>query len=145
MKPKLIVAFVTLALLTCVSPELFGQKKKKVKEKRFEPVARQNLKDYEGTYVGIDPTYWLEVSVGADGRLSVSTFENGRRATVDNIRIEGARLRGTKTYTDGRTGAFDGTFSDRILNGARTFGILLEGMRIDEAGLSLTTLFYPRR
>ena len=145
MKSRLIAALVMLTLLTGASSELFGQKKKKVKDKRFEPVARQNLKDYEGTYVGIDPAYSIEVAVGADGRLIVNTFENGRRATLENIRIEGARLLATKTYADGRTGTFDATFSNRILNGESTFGILVEGMQVNVAGLTLNRIFYPRR
>ncbi|HKR00464.1 MAG TPA: hypothetical protein VJT09_07310 [Pyrinomonadaceae bacterium] len=145
MKTRLVVALFSFALLIGFSPELFGQKKKKVKDKRFEPAARQNLKDYEGTYMGIDPTYRVEISLGADGRLNVKSFENGRSAILENIRVQGARLLGTKTYTDGRTGVFEGTFSNRILNGESAFGILVEGMQIDEAGLSHTTIFYQRR
>jgi hypothetical protein len=145
LKPRLIAALIVLALLTGISPELFGQKRKKFKEKRFEPVARENLKDYEGTYIGIDSTYGIEIRLGAEGRLIISTFENGRRATLENIKVEGAHLTATKIYTDGRTGKFDGTFSNRILNGESTFGILVDGMQVDVGGLMLNRIFYPRR
>lgn len=143
MKPKVVIAFLTLTLLIGVSPGVFGQKKK-VKDKRFEPAARPDLKDYEGTYVGIDSTYVIEVRVGADGRLSVSSLEDGRRARLENISIEGARLTATKTYTDGRAGKFDGTFVNRILNGSSAFGILVNSMRVDVGGLSLSRIFYRR-
>jgi hypothetical protein len=128
-KTKLIATLIALMFVMNVSPELFGQKKKKFKDKRFETVVRQNLKDYEGTYVGIDSTYGIEIRLGTDGKLVVSTFENGRRATLENIRIEGARLMATKIYTDGRTGTFDGTFSNRILNGETTFESSLTACR----------------
>ena len=144
MKSRMIVALVTLALLTGVSPELFGQKKKKVKDKRFEPVVKQNLKDYEGTYVGIDPTYVIEVRLGSDGKLSISSIEGNKRMTLANVKIEGARLWARKVYVDGTTGEFEGTFCNRILNGERAFGILVDGTQVNVAGLMLDRIFYRR-
>jgi hypothetical protein len=140
----MIATLAALMLLIGGAHELFGQKKK-YKEKRFEPVVRENLKDYEGTYVGIDSTYRIEIRLDADGKLSANTFENGRRARLENIRLDGARLVATKTYADGRTGKFDGTFSNRILNGERSFGILVDGMQINISGLTLNRIFYARR
>jgi len=140
----MIVALVALLLLTCVSAEVFGQKKKKTKEKRFEPVAKENLKDYEGTYVGVDPTYVIEVRVGEDGKLSVSSREGNKRMTLANIKVEGARLLARKVYADGTTAEFEGVFSNRVLNGERAFGILVDGAQVNVAGLILDRIFYRR-
>ena len=144
MKSRMIVALMTLALLACVSPEIFGQKKKKVKDKRFEPVARQNLKDYEGTYVGVDETYVIEVRLGEDGKLSISSVEGNKRMSLVNIKVEGARLLARKVYADGTTVEFEGMFGDRILNGKRAFGILVDGTQVNVAGLMLNRIFYRR-
>jgi hypothetical protein len=144
LKSRTVVALIALTLMVGITSELFGQKRKKVKDKRFEAVARQNLKDYEGTYVGIDSTYLIEVRVGADGGLIVSSLEGSRRARLENIRIEGARLTATKVYTDGRVGKFDGTFANRILNGDSAFGIIVSGMQVNVSDVSLSRIFYRR-
>ena len=144
MKSRMIVALVALALLACVSTEIFGQKKKKTKEKRFEPVARENLKDYEGTYVGVDQTYVIEVRLGEDGKLSVSSREGNKRMTLANVKVEGARLLARKVYADGTTAEFEGIFGNRVLNGVRSFGLLVDGTQVNVAGLMLDRIFYRR-
>lgn len=144
MKSRMIVALMTLALLTGVSTEVFGQKKKKGKDKRFEPVVKQNLKDYEGTYVGVDRTYVIEVRVGEDGKLSISSIEGNKRMTLASVKVEGARLIARKVYVDGTTGEFEGMFVNRVLNGQRAFGILVDGKQVNLAGLILDRIFYRR-
>ncbi|MDT5061017.1 MAG: hypothetical protein QOH63_1476 [Acidobacteriota bacterium] len=145
MKSRFVIALAALIFATTFSLEAFGQKTKKVKDKRFEAVIRQNLKDYEGTYIGIEPTYVIEIRVMADGKLSVSSLENNRKVVLENIKIEGAHLTATKSYQDGSRANFDATFSNRILNGASVFGILVDGMRINVDGVSLTRVFYQRK
>ncbi|HJU55661.1 MAG TPA: hypothetical protein VJ715_13850 [Pyrinomonadaceae bacterium] len=144
MKSRLTVALVALALLMCVHTEIFGQKKKKTKDKRFEPVARQNLKDYEGTYVGADSTYVIEVRVGEDGELSVSSREGNKRMMLAGIKVEGARLLARKVYADGTTVEFEGIFCNRVLNGERAFGILVDGAQVNLAGRIFDRIFYRR-
>jgi hypothetical protein len=143
-KTRIVIALTTLILLATCSVELFGQKAKKVKEKRFEPVVKQNLQDYEGTYTGIEPTYVIEIRVGQDGKLNVNSLESNRKVTLENFKLEGAHMTATKIYPDGHTEKFDATFSNRIKNGESAFGILVEGLNINLEGLSLNKVFYRR-
>ena len=146
MKSRMAITLLTLALVTCVSADIFGQKKKKTKEKRFEPVVSHNLKDYEGVYVGIDPTYIIEIRLGADGRLTVRSTEAGQTVSLSNVHVEGARLTATKTYANGGTEKFGGTFSNRILNGEVAFGIVVDGLELHlDGGTTLNRVFYKRR
>lgn len=146
MKSRIAVALVALILLAGGTSELFGQKKKKVKDKRFEPVAARNLKDYEGTYVGIDESYVLEIRLGPDGQLAVRSTEAGQTVGLSNVKVEGARLTATKTYADGVTEKFGGTFSNRILNGETAFGIVVDGLNLRlDGGTTLDRVFYRRR
>ena len=147
MKTKILATLASLVFLAAATPaQLFGQKEKakKVKEKRFEQVVKGSLKDYEGTYTGIDPTYVIEVRVRADGNLKMSSLEDNQKVTIENIGLEGAHLTATKIYMDGHTERFDGTFVNRILNGVSAFGILVDGMNLKIEGLSLSRVFYRR-
>lgn len=156
MKIRIITIFTTLILLATCSAQLFGQKakvkekrfgldaKQKVKEKRFEPVIKQNLQDYEGTYIGLDSSYVIEVRASGDGKLHVSSLENNQRVTLENLKLEGPHMTATKVYPDGHTEKFDATFSNRILNGVSAFGILVEGFNIKLEGLSFNRIFYRR-
>ena len=144
MKSRTAIALAALVLLTGLSAELSAQKKKKAKTKSFEPVVKQNLKDYEGTYVGVDPTYVIEIRLDEDGRLSASSVEGNKRMTLANVKVEGAQLTARKVYVDGTTVEFEGTFVNRVLNGRRAFGLLVEGSQINMAGLRLDRIFYRR-
>ncbi|MGI9105526.1 MAG: hypothetical protein ACR2G4_04675 [Pyrinomonadaceae bacterium] len=116
--------------------------KNKKKEKRFEPVVKQTIEEYAGKYVGIMPDYYLEVVAGADGKLSIVSHEGGRRATLQDIRLAGARLTATRIYTDGTTKQFEGTFADRILNGDSRFGMMVENLEIEFEDMTFNRLFY---
>ena len=145
MKTKIITALTILVLLATSSAELFGQKaKKKIKEKRFEVAVKQNLQDYEGTYTGIEPSYVIEIRMGEDGELHVTSLEKNQKVTLENLKLEGAHMTATKIYRDGHTEKFDATFSNRILNGVSAFGILVEGLNLNLDGLSLNKIFYRR-
>jgi hypothetical protein len=143
-KTKIIAALTILVLLATCSAELFGQKKKKIKEKRFEVAVKQSLQDYEGSYTGIEPSYVIEIRVGKDGELHVTSLEENQKATLENLKLEGAHMTATKIYRDGHTEKFDATFSNRILNGVSAFGILVEGLNLNLEGLSLNRIFYRR-
>lgn len=146
MKSRFVMALVALMLMTSLSIELFGQKAKKVKEKRFEAVVAHNLKDYEGTYTGIEHDYVIHIQATTDGRLNVNDIEDGHSITLMNVRLEGARLTADKLCADGSTAKFDATFGNRILNGKSTFGLHVDGLNVHfDGGFVLNTLFYPRK
>jgi hypothetical protein len=133
-----------LCLVSVCASQAFAQKKNKTKEKHFEPVARQNLRDYAGRYVGIEESYVIEVRVGDDGQLIVTSREDGREATLTDIKLDGARMTATKIYANGKRATFTATFVDRVLNGEREFGLIAEDMRIELPGMTLTRVFYRR-
>jgi hypothetical protein len=149
MKPhkKFTVALLVLLTLLCAAPvhsEGDGEQKlkNKRKEKRFEPVVRQNLADYAGRYIGLED-YYLEITTGADGQLSIVSQEGAqRRATLQNIRLTGARLTATRVYQDGTTKDFEATFVNRILNGDSRFGIMVENFEVKFEDLMLNNIFY---
>lgn len=146
MKSKFVIALVALMLMTTLSVELFGQKTKKVKEKRFEEVVAHNLKDYEGTYTGIEHDYVIHVQATTDGKLNVNDIEDGKSITLTNLELTGAHLTGDKLCPDGTTAKFDATFGNRILNGKSTFGLHVDGLNVHfDGGFVLTTLFYTRK
>jgi hypothetical protein len=146
MKPRLIVALIALVVVSGSAVELFGQKTKKVKEKRYETVVKQNLKDYAGTYIGIEPDYVVEIRVTPDGRLLVNSLEDGQSVTLSNVKVTGARLTADKIYSGGRSGKFQGTFKNCILNGETFFGIHVEGLNIRLNGdITLDSVFYRRK
>jgi hypothetical protein len=139
---KKLIAF-ALCLAASFAPQAVGQKKK-FKEKHFEPVARQNVRDYAGRYVGIEDEYVVEVRVGEDGRLSVTSREGQREARLEDLKLEGARVSATKVYADGRRAEFAATFVDRVLNGEREFGLMVEKLWVELPGLTVTQMFYRR-
>ena len=145
MKRRKTLAVVLLSILTllCAAPVSGGQKlKNKQKEKRFEPVVKGQLEEYAGRYVGMEE-YYLEVAAtGADGQLAIVSHEGARRATLENIRLNGARLTATRVYRDGTTKDFAATFVNRILNGDVRFGIMVENLGVKFDGLTLNNIFY---
>jgi len=148
MKPRktLAATAATLALLLALlsaAPVSGGQKLKyKKKEKRFEPVVKQRVEEYAGRYTGIMPDYYLEVAATADGQLHIMSQEGDRRATLRDIRLDGARLTATRAYSDGATREFEATFVNRILDGESSFGIMVENVEVPFDGMTLTRIFY---
>jgi hypothetical protein len=143
MKRKDTLAVVLLVVLTlCAAPVSGVQKlKDKKKEKRFEPVVKQQLEEYAGRYIGMQD-YYLEVRRLADGKLAIVSQEGGRRATLQNIHLDGARLTATRVYPDGTTKDFAATFVNRVLNGDIRFGIMVENLAVKFEGLTLDNIFY---
>lgn len=145
MKSRIVLALLALMLMTSAALEVFGQKTKRAKDKRFEPVIRQNLRDYEGRYVGIEPDYIIEVQVAADGSLKINNLEDGRTVTLTNVKVTGAHVTADKTYFDGRKGKFDVTFGNRFLYGQGSFGLLVDCLEVRlDGGIVLNRLFYRR-
>ena len=137
----LLTAALLLAALAAPPVAASTQKKWKTKEKRFEPVVRADARDYAGRYVGIDDSYVLVVEP-AEGGLKVTSLEGGRRAEVRGLRLDGARLSGTKVYEDGSTAELDATFAERVLNGERAFGVVVRGLDIRVGDVTVTRTFY---
>ena len=137
------VAVLALFALLVAAPASGGQKlKNKKKDKRFEPVVKQRVEEYAGRYVGLMPDYYLEIAATADGKLSVTSQEGNRRATVRDTRLAGARLTGTRVYADGTTREFEATFANRILNGHSSFGIMVENLNVEFEDMTFNRIFY---
>ncbi|HEY0098766.1 MAG TPA: hypothetical protein VGB76_07405 [Pyrinomonadaceae bacterium] len=145
-KQKFVVALLALFALLCAAP-VYGddggeqKSKDKRKDKRFEPVVKQNVADYRGRYVGLED-YYLEIRTGTDGQLSIVSHEGGRRATLQNISLTGARLTATRVYQDGTTKEFEATFVNRIMNGDSRFGLMVENPEVKFEGLTFNRIFY---
>ena len=138
---KLLVAFLALLALACAAPAGAQKFKDKKKEKRFEPVVKENIADYAGRYdSGGD--YYLEITLGADGQPSIISQEGARRATMRDIRLTGARLTATRVYADGTTKEFEATFGNRIVNGDSRFGIRMENFQVKIQDFMLDRVFY---
>ena len=136
----LLILILVLAATAQGSPQKYKQHKHK--EKRFEAVVRAEARDYAGRYVGIDDSYILEIGTEADGRLKITSREGARRAELRDIRLDGARLSATKVYEDGSTAKFEGLFADRVLNGERSFGVVVSGLNIKLDGMTINRTFY---
>ncbi len=141
MRTKSALVLTALFLLSSFSSEVLAQKNKH-KEKRYEPVALRNVQDYEGRYVGIEDSYFMDVQVEPDGAMNVTIYEAGRRATLKDIRLEGAIISASKVFENGETGSFSGVFANRILNGRSAFGIIVDNLHIELDGITLSGLFY---
>ena len=141
---KSLLLLSSVVLLVCVPAA--GQKKWKHKEKRFEPVVKEDARGYAGRYVGLEDSHWLNVRADDSGRLTMTLYEEGRAVPLRDLRLDGARLTATKVYEDGRTAPFAGTFADRVLNGVRAFGFLAEGsVKLPDGGGVTERLFYRLR
>lgn len=141
MKRLLLMAFVVV--LAAAAPAFAQKNKDKKKEKRFEPVVKQNVADYAGRYYGFEEGYYIEVRVDA-GTLSATSFEGERRAELRNIRLDGGKLSATKVYDDRTTRDFTATFVNRILNGASDFGMVVEGSVSIAPSVTVDRVFYKR-
>jgi hypothetical protein len=133
----------SLALLMACSLPAFGQKNK-FKQKTFEPVVKQNFEDYAGKYSGPDAEHYAEVRVDAEGRWIVTVNDGPRRATLKNVKVNNARLTGLKVYADGSTQEFEAVFGNRVLNGVRDFGMLVEMNWEVAPGVKLQSVFFRR-
>ena len=87
-----------------------------------EPVAKNNPAEYSGAY-GEDNGYKLDLKVAADGSASGSGYDSVNwndaspkaKFTLQNARVDGALLAGTKVYDDGRTETFEAVFANRTV------------------------------
>jgi len=141
---KRLLLMAAVLLLASAAPAFAQKSKVKNKDKRFETALKQNTADYAGRYEGFEAGYYIEVRVDDRGRLSATSFEGGRRAELQNIKLEQAKLTATKVYSDGTTAAFTATFVNRIFNGVSSFGLLVQGSVYVTPGVSYDRVFYRR-
>lgn len=129
--------------------EKYGVRKEKYKDVRSEPLVKQNLRDYSGTYEVSGLGYEMTIQVGADGRVQVNGHENGRPFRLENARIEGALLTGSKVYENSPSERFEGVFLKRTDResptdpGVVTFGLgVVLGTPIQVDSNTFDKLFY---
>jgi hypothetical protein len=142
MKRLLLMAVVVV--LASAAPAFAQKNKVKNKDKRFEPVVKQNMADYAGRYYGFQADYYIDVRVDGAGSLSATSFEGERRAELQNIRLEQSKLTATKVYSDGATREFTATFVNRVLNGVSDFGMLVMGSVSVTPSVAYDRVFYKR-
>ena len=135
--------------------EKHGVRVEKYKDIRSEPTARQNLIEYSGVYEVADLGYTLSVQVANDGTARAHGAEGGpdsRSFELENAKIDGAVLTGTKVYRDGRTEPFEGAFLTRTERDSPTDpGIVRYGLGVvlatpvEHGGITYEQLFYQLR
>lgn len=135
-----------------VAKESHGVRREKYKDVRSEPVVKQNISDYSGVYEVAELSYVLRIQVGADGRVHANGHDGGegsRSFELQDARIEGALLTGTKVYPDASTERFEGVFMMRTERnsptdtGHTTFGLgVLLRSPIERGGMTYDKLFY---
>lgn len=91
-------------------------------EVKNTPAVKASPAEYSGAYASDDGGYSLDLRVAADGSAEGSGHDslyadNQQRAdfTLKEARIDGAVLRGTKVFTDGRSEPFEAVFVTRSI------------------------------
>ena len=115
--------------------EKYGVRTVKYLDVRSEPVVRQNLSDYAGAYQAGDLGYVINIRVASDGNIQINGNDQSRSFRIENARIEGALLTGSKIYQDGINDKFEGVFINRTSrNSVTDVGVTKFGL-----GVVLTT------
>ncbi|HJQ39431.1 MAG TPA: hypothetical protein VKB93_19995 [Thermoanaerobaculia bacterium] len=128
-----------IALLILVASASYGEKmKSKTKEKRFEPVAK-TAAAYAGSYRGPSESYGLVLEMH-NGQLSGTYVEHGRIAILGPIEITGSDFTTTASFDDGSWRTLEGSFANRVLNGARAFGVRVHDVPVEGFG-AIDTFF----
>jgi hypothetical protein len=114
---------------------------RKYKDVRSEPLLKQNTRDYSGSYEVKDLGFVIKIEVGSDGQVQASGYENrqqlSRTFKLENARIDGALLSGTKVYQDGTAEKLEGVFLTRTDRETPTSA----GVTVSGLGVVLTTPF----
>lgn len=135
-----------------VVKEKFGVRVEKYKDVKSEPLIKQNIGDYSGTYEVSGLGYVISLQVGSDGRVQANGYENGRVFNLENANINGAVLTASKVYKNGTTEKFEGVFLKRTDRnsptdpGVTTFGLgVLLDAPVELNGNTFDKLFYQRQ
>ena len=133
-----------------------GVSREKFKDVQSEPVVRQNAAEYAGTYAMEDLGFVINLQVGSDGRIQATGTEQGEQQSrtfrLENAKIDGALLTGTKVYPDGTTEKFEAAFLNRTVReapaaaGVTTFGLgVVLVTPVQANGITYDKLFYQLR
>ena len=139
--------------------EMFGIRRERYKEIRSEPAVRRDLRDYAGTYEVPGLGYTLQIITGSSGKVAVTGYEpraggarEVRRFRLEELRLDGALLSGTKVYENGARERFEGVFINmtdvegvsptQIEHRATTFGLGVTGVRVEKDGVTTDKIFY---
>lgn len=139
--------------------EAFGVRKERYKEIRSEPVVRRDLGSYAGMYEVPGLGYRIQISASDGGKVEANGYEPqgggtevSRRFHLEDLRLEGALLTGTKVYEDGARERFEGLFINmtdmegvsptQIEHRATTFGLGVVGVRVENGGVTSDKIFY---
>lgn len=135
-----------------VVKEKYGVTREKYKDVWSEPVVKQNVRDYAGSYEVLDLGYRIIIQVATDGSVQANGSAGDsqpRTFRLENARIEGALLTARKIYSDGAAEKFEGVFMTRTERdsptdtGATTFGLgVLLGKPFELEGITHEKLFY---
>ena len=132
-----------------VVKEKYGVRREKYKDVRSEPAVKSNIGEYSGVYEVTDLGFVINIQVGSDGRVQASGSDKGRTFILENARIDGALLTGSKVYRDGATEKFEGVFLNRTDRNSPTDpGVTIFGLGVilntpfEANGLTYEKLFY---
>jgi hypothetical protein len=139
--------------------EKHGVRKERYKEVRCEPVIKQDLKDYSGTYEIVDLGYSINLSVASNGKIEAIGYEPAtldskpaRQFTLREAKIEGALLTAAKVYSDGTVEKFEGVFINRTEfnsptdSGVSRFGLGVVGKPVEIVnGLQQDKFFFEMK
>ena len=132
---KLSIAFL---ILIAASASYADKAKSKSKDKRFEPVAK-TAAEYAGSYRGPSESYGLVLEMH-NGQLSGTYVESGRVAILGPIQITGSDFTTTASFDDGSWRTIEGSFANRVFNGARAFGVQMHDVPVEGSG-AIDTFF----
>lgn len=132
-----------------VVKEKYGVRREKYKDVRSEPAVKQNIADYSGVYEVSELGYMIKIQAGSNGSVQAVGNEKGRTFRLENARIDGALLTGSKVYQDGTTEKFEGVFLNRTDRNSPTDpGVTIFGLGVvlktpfETNGLAYEKLFY---
>jgi hypothetical protein len=136
--------------------ERHGVRTEKYKDVKSVPAVRANPAEYSGSYDG-GLGFVLQLRVTADGKVEGSGEEalgDDARITMpfvlENAKVDGVLVTGTRIYRDGSRAKFEGVFIERTSResesdpGATKFGIGVVTRPTPVNGLLIERLFYER-
>ena len=131
--------------------EKYGVRMEKYKDVKSQPVVKQNVADYSGTYEAADLSYAMTIQVGTEG-VTGRGSEAGRAFRLENAKIEGALLTASKVYENGTTETLEGVFMNRTSRtsptdaGVTIFGLgVVLSAPIEANGNTYDKIFYQKR
>lgn len=135
-----------------VVKQKYGVTREKYKDVWSEPVVKQNIREYAGSYEVSDLDCRITIQVATDGSIQANGYEGGlqpRTFRLENARIAGALLTARKAYSDGAAEKFEGVFMTRTERssptdtGVTTFGLgVVLATPFELEGITHEKLFY---